>query len=78
MKITADLLRSKGACNEQVALFAKLYPKGARVTVAACIKVADKFNWHWAANNLLSAPARAQYNKALATAFAKAWLADQH
>jgi hypothetical protein len=66
--ITADLLEAKGACSDQVRLFRELFPHGAPLTVAAAVAVADRFDWQWAANNLLSATAWEAYNKATAPA----------
>lgn len=61
MKITARLLKRKGACADEAELFEKLYPDGAEITEAACVAVADKFDWDWAAENLLPAPLFADY-----------------
>jgi hypothetical protein len=66
--ITVELLRAKGACRGQVDLFAKLFPQGAPMTVAAAVAVADRFDWNWAAQNLLSATASKAYYEATATA----------
>ena len=72
MNITAELLRSKGACRDQVALFEKHFPKGATVTVSRCKKVARIFDWDWAAATLLSDTAAKAYSEACAPA-AKAY-----
>ena len=71
MKITARILKSKGACTDQVALFASLFPKGVQVTEALCLEHADKFNWSWAAQKLLPASARAEYERIVASARAE-------
>jgi hypothetical protein len=63
MRITSKLLKRKRACREQVALFEKLFPNGVEVTEAICVAHADKFNFHWAAENLLSASAWAEYKR---------------
>ena len=68
MKITANMLRAKGACTGQIALFRKFYPKGKNVTLAACLRHATRFNWRWAARNLLSAPAQKACIKEIDTA----------
>ena len=68
MKITAELLCAKGACTDQIALFRKFYPKGKNVTLAACLRHATRFNWRWAARNLLSAPAQKACIKEIDTA----------
>lgn len=75
-KITKRMLQLKGACASQVALFAELFPKGCEVTVEACLSVADKFDWHWAAHNLLSAPALADYERVQASAWATAFIGE--
>jgi hypothetical protein len=71
MKITAALLKRKQACSSQVALFKELFPNGAEVTEAICAGVADKFDWKWAAQNLLSASASAEYERVCASASAE-------
>ena len=71
MKITTRLLKSKGACDSQVALFKELFPKGVEITESACVAVFDKFDWGWAAENLLSAPAYAEYERVRASAYAE-------
>src|SRR5579863_7794143 len=68
MKITVELLRKKGACKEQMSLFKELFPNGVIVTKAECLAVADKFNWYWAAHNLLNPNARKAYDEACAHA----------
>ena len=68
MKITKTLLKRKGACRIQLALFASYYPKGVVVTRELCLKHAHEFNWSWAAYNLLSAPARKAFEEATAPA----------
>ena len=68
MKITVKLLKAKGACAEQVAIFKTLFPNGVEPTEALCLAHAQTFGWHWAAANLLPAPARKAYNEAFATA----------
>ena len=71
MKITARMLQAKGACTDQVTLFRTLFPKGGTVTRAMCIKYAQDFDFEWAAWNLLSAPARAEYQRVQAPARAE-------
>ena len=68
MKITVKLLKSKGACAEQVDKFAALFPDGVEPTKALCFAHAQTFDWRWAAENLLPAPAREAYDKARAPA----------
>ena len=70
MKVTVALLKRKGACATQAALFKELFPKGVEITEEVCVNVADKFNWSWAAEKLLSEPANAAYERATALAYA--------
>ena len=61
--VTARLLKRKDACREQVDLFAATFGPNARVeiTEALCVEHAGKFDWGWAAANLLPAPLNADY-----------------
>ena len=68
MKITLAQLKKLGACEDQVALFRNNFGEEVEATEALCVKHAQKFNWNWAANNLLSAPARRAYDEAMASA----------
>ena len=63
MIVTAAILRRKGACSESVALFVTTFGLEAKVeiTEALCVEHAQKFNWDWAAKNLLSAPLDVAY-----------------
>ena len=71
MKITKRMLQSKGACASQVALFAETFPHGTEITEAVCLAVADKFDWDWAAQNLLSPESYAEYERVRAQAYAE-------
>lgn len=71
MRITKRLLQSKGACVEQVELFAKLFPKGVMVTKALCVKHAQDFSWSWAATNLFTEQQRVEYFKIESSAMKK-------
>ena len=53
MFLTAAILKSKRACVNQLALFSATFPEGVEVTPEVCVSVADKFDWNWAAANLL-------------------------
>mgnify|MGYP000921024585 CR=1 FL=1 len=66
MKITLSML--EGACEPQRALFAELFGQEVELTLELCIEHAAKFNWCWAAQNLLPPKSQAAYDKALATA----------
>jgi len=61
MFVTVELLKSHDACQDQVDLFATTFPDGVCVTEAVCLAVADKFDFAWAAENLLPPEARAEY-----------------
>ena len=71
MKITKRLLQRKGACSLQVAIFAEIFPHGAEITEATCLSVAHKFDWTWAAQNLLSPESYAEYKRIRAQANAE-------
>ena len=66
--ITAELLESKKACVDQVDLFRSLWPNGVTPTRELCIEHADRFDWHWAAKNLLSEDGYKAYDEAKASA----------
>jgi uncharacterized membrane protein YqiK len=69
--LTLKQLTDADACKPQLALFKDTFGDQAEVTVELAISVADKFDWTWAANNLLSYPALAEYHKAKAPALAE-------
>jgi hypothetical protein len=62
--ITYQMLKAKGACETQVALFKELFPNGAPLTVETALSVANKFDWDWAISNLLSKEGKAAYEEA--------------
>ena len=63
--ITAQMLRDRGACNDQVNIFAAEWPGGAEVTLENCLRAAELgFNFDWAANVLLPSEARQVYRAA--------------
>ena len=62
-------LLEAGACGRALALFRDLGPEGkAEVSVDSCVAVSDKFDWDWAASNLLPAAAQDEYKRARAAA----------
>ena len=71
MIITLKQLDKRGACTEQRDLFEKLFGAAVDITKKLCIKHASDFDWTWAARNFLSAPARAEFDKARASAVAE-------
>ena len=87
MKITIRLLKSKGACKDQIEKFKTLFPKGVVLTEAVCMDLAQTLDWGWAAKMLLTpkalklydetcASALKLYNETCASAFARASLSD--
>ena len=70
-KITLRTLQAEGACIEECTHFATLFPQGVEVTEALCIEHATEFNWGWAAQHLLTAPAWTKYKRATAIAWAE-------
>ena len=62
MRISAAILRRKGACADQVKVFEDLFgTRTVEVTEALCVEHASRFDWDWAARNLLPAPLSADY-----------------
>ena len=70
-KITLTMLKEKGACSSQVNLFEATFGEEVIVTVARAKKFADKFDWGWAAEEFLTATARAECDRVTAPAFAE-------
>ena len=68
MKITLAMLKKNGACADQAAEFARRFGDGVEVTESDCVSVASVFDWDWAAQHFLTAPARAAYDEATAAA----------
>ena len=71
MKITKRMLQAKGACEDQVQLFARLFPQGVEPTVELCAEHVSDFDWGWAAAKMLPPLARAEYERVMATARAE-------
>lgn len=64
MRVTAEILRSRGACEDQVLLFERLslHNRGVidlegKFLEEWCVACATCFDWYWAALHLLPAPA---------------------
>jgi hypothetical protein len=70
-ELTAKQLIEKDACPEQVRKFRRMFGASVRVTEARAISVADKFDFQWAADVLLSAPALAEYERVTVPAWAE-------
>jgi hypothetical protein len=68
MTITLKQLRLKGACWEQADLFKAAFGEKVEVTMDNAVQYADKFDWTWAAEHLLPAPAWKAYLEAKAPA----------
>lgn len=69
MIVTTEMLRAKNACDEQVELFDSLTGGSVDVTETWCLEHYDKFQWRWAAENLLPVPALAEYRRVIAPAW---------
>lgn len=70
MKITTEMLLAKEACANQVALFRKTFGESADITLGNCLKASSVgLSIGWAAENLLSPPAREAYEEAAAAAW---------
>lgn len=61
--ITYDQLHKAGACRSQLALFKRKFGQQVEVRVETGVSVADQFDWQWAATNLLTATAWAEYDR---------------
>ena len=69
--LTLATLIDKGACSSQVDLFRSRFGESVEVTAELCASVAAVFDWDWAARNLLSPPAWAEYERVRAPAWAE-------
>lgn len=72
MEVTYRQLKVFGACQHQLNLFKATFGiNPVIVTEFLCLEHFDKFCWDWAADNLLSASARAEYQRATASPLAE-------
>ncbi len=71
MKLTLQKLVELRACEKQRIIFAEHFGTEVEVTEGLCEKFAGDFNWGWAAQNLLIALARGEYNRTRASAQAE-------
>ena len=72
MKLTADMLRSKDACPDQVAVFLAEWPDGTDVTEASIMRARSLgLDVDWFTCRFLPAPAFAEYLQATNPAFAE-------
>ena len=67
--LTLKTLESLDACSRQRYLFRSKFGDSVEITESLCESVASDFDWSWAAQNLLSAPALAEYNRVRAAAW---------
>ena len=68
--LTLSQLKAAGACAGALRRFTAAFGESTPVTPALACKHADQFSWNWAADNLLSAPAQAAYDRATERAWA--------
>jgi len=71
MKLSVERLRQLRACPEQVAVFVELFSSEIDVTEELAVEHLDTFDWNWAAEHLLTAPAWAEYERVTAPAWAE-------
>ena len=71
MPKTIKLSQLGEACYWQRTLFKEKFGDEVKVSVALARRVAKDFDWDWAADHLLSAPALAEYNKVRDLAWAE-------
>jgi hypothetical protein len=67
MKITLKQLRKLGACSGQVDLFKATFGKEAELTEALVLEHGPKFDIHWLAGKIFTAPIYEEYFMARAT-----------
>lgn len=73
-RVTALMLRGKGACEDQEAIFQMEWPKGAPVNKATILRAVElRLDVEWAADRFLEAQARDEYKMAIAQAWEKSW-----
>jgi hypothetical protein len=63
--LKVQTLIRKGACKDQVSLFRDRFGNSVEVTEALCLSVARNFDFIWAAQNLLTPTAFAEYRRAV-------------
>ena len=70
-RITVELLKSINACPDQVETFSKLFPKGAPISMRSLTKAQKAGLGVFFLERLLTAPARAEYDKIKVQAWAE-------
>ena len=69
MYLTADMLREKDACEDQVTIFEEEWPDGVEVTVEAILRAVELWlDIDWFVHQFLPAPVRKAYNEAMTSA----------
>src|SRR5208282_2710189 len=71
MRLHIQQLIDRKACQEQVDLFRAKFGESVDITEELCVSVATEFNFDWAAQELLTAPALAEYECVTAQALAE-------
>ena len=69
--LTLETLKQKKACNDQLEKFENLFGKQVIITVDLCRVHAKDFDWIWASDYLLTDLARAEHERAIASAQAE-------
>src|SRR3990167_8874433 len=69
--LTLLQLQGQGACSEYLEKFRTVYGDQVEITVVLCVEQAAQWDWDWAAIHLLTAPARAEYERVEAPAWAE-------
>ena len=77
MTLTIKTLQEHGACSDQVELFRSLFGESVELTEALAIEHGDKFDIAWCADNLLKAPALAEYRRVIAPAFVRLYIEQE-
>src|SRR6266496_4477261 len=67
--ITHEMLVEAGACEQQLTEFGLRFGRSVVPTHELAVECADKFDWRWAANRLLSIDGTREYNKRANEAF---------
>jgi cell division septum initiation protein DivIVA len=70
-ELTLAALKAHGACENQRVLFRKLFGQSVLVTPELCAEHAQVFDFHWAAQHLLSVSAQVEYGRVCAPALAE-------
>ena len=68
MLVTSELLRTRGACDKQVARFAREWPEGVKTSSKAGFLRASEIGLDlmWFAQSFLKAPLREEYDRQMA------------